>query len=53
MDLLNENPLLRLLSKYPDKPWNWNNLSLNPNITIDIFEKYSDKSWNWGFLSEI
>ena len=44
------NHLLTLLQKYPNKPWNWCNLSANPNITIDIVEKYSDK-WNWYWLS--
>jgi len=37
------NTLEYLLEKYPDKPWDWLNISDNPNITIEIIEKYIDK----------
>ena len=36
---------MEIIEKYPDKPWDWNEIS--ENITMDIIEKYSDKPWNW------
>ena len=53
MDLFNKNPLSRLLSKYPDMPWNWYRLSWNRNITWEIVEKNSDKTWNWKLSKEL
>jgi len=40
------NSLIKLIKAYPDKPWNWNDLSNNPNITFDIVNAYPDKPWN-------
>ena len=37
------NTLEYLLEKYPDKPWNWNDISRNPNITIKFIETYHNK----------
>ena len=45
------NELIQLLEKFPDKEWNWDELSYNPNITIEIVEKYPDKEWNWTEIS--
>ena len=36
----------------PDKPWNWNWLSLNPNITWEFVEANLDKPWNCNHLTE-
>ena len=52
MVVKNENPLSRLLSKYPHKSWNWYGLSQNPDITPDIIEKNLDNRWNWTELSQ-
>ena len=45
---MQENTIIKLLDKYPDKPWNWGRLSYNPNITINIIDRYPDKPWYWG-----
>ena len=45
------NDLYILLCVYPDKPWNWGQLSLNPSITWDIVKEFSDKPWDWYYLS--
>ena len=37
------NPLLYLLEKYPEKPWNWSSISSNPNITTKFIKKNIDK----------
>ena len=36
------------VEKYPNKPWNWYEISSNPNITMEFVEKYPDKPWNWS-----
>jgi len=30
----NKNELVKLLEKYPNKPWYWTAISENPNITV-------------------
>ena len=40
-----------LIDKYPDKPWDWPNLSLNKNITIQYILSRPDKQWDWACLS--
>ena len=37
---------MEIIEKYPDKPWDWVEISRNPNITIEFIEKYP-KTWNW------
>ena len=41
-----------LLKKYPDKQWNWFNLSSNKNITMSDVLNNPDKPWDWSRLSE-
>ena len=43
------NTLEYLLEKYPDKLWDWVNISKNPNLTMEIIEKYPDKPWEWKY----
>ena len=45
--------LLKLIEKYPDKPWEWGyaGISNNPNLTIEIIEKYPSKPWDWTEIS--
>ena len=45
---------MKMIEKYPDKPWNWGffGLSNNPNITIEFIEKYPYKLWNWNGISQ-
>ena len=45
------NQLLKLLKKYPDKDWDWYNISANPNITINYVKNNIDKEWYFGLLS--
>jgi hypothetical protein len=44
------NDLIRLVDVYPNKPWDWHQMSLNPNLTIDFITRYK-KDWNMAFLS--
>ena len=39
---------MKLIEKYPDKEWNWKEISHNPNITMEIIDKYHDKHWEWN-----
>ena len=41
------NTLQKLIEKYPDKDWDWDELSRNPNITLEFIEKHPKKPWNW------
>jgi len=41
------NILLRLINKFPNKDWSYNLLSLNPNITWGIVQSNPDKN---GFI---
>ena len=43
--------LIDIVNKFPDKYWNWNNLSCNSSITFDDVLSNPDKPWNWYFLS--
>ena len=45
------NHIEKLLQLYPDKPWNWKELSRNPNITWEIVKANLNLPWNWGWLS--
>ena len=46
------NNLLNLIKIYPNKPWNWANLSRNPSITCEFIKEYINLPWNWDYLSE-
>ena len=43
--------LIKLIEKYPEKNWDWNNISSNPNLPIDYIEKHPEKDWNWDYIS--
>ena len=45
------NSLIKLLELYPDKPWDWFELSKNPNITWELVQAHPDKPWSWYGLS--
>ena len=54
------NPCLRemnfpfisyLVLKYPDKPWDWFGLSMNPSISWEVVQVNLDKPWNYDKLS--
>jgi len=45
------NELMKLLEKYPDKPWCWDAISTNPNLTIEYIEKHPEKAWDWFAIS--
>jgi hypothetical protein len=42
---------LEIIEKYPDKPWDWGYMSINPNITMEMIEKYPNKPWGCGYIS--
>ena len=44
--------LIKLTEKFPNKPWDWEELSNNENLTIEVIEKYIDKPWNWKKFSQ-
>ena len=44
---------MEIVEKYPDKDWDWDNISGNPNITMGFIEKYSDKPWKWAKISRL
>ena len=46
-----ENPLLKLIELYPDKPWSYCWLSQNPNITWEFVQANPDKPWDYYRLS--
>ena len=46
------NTLQQLILKFPDKPWNWWELSRNPNITMKFVLDNINKPWNWQWLSQ-
>ena len=48
---MDENPLLYLINKYPDKDWDLGGISQNPNITMEDIENNLDKPWNWECIS--
>ena len=31
---------MEIIDKYPDLPWDWEELSISPYITIDFIKKY-------------
>ena len=52
---MDENPLLYLINKYPDKPWDWGmgGISENPNLKIDFnadlakaYPRYTRDQWS-------
>ena len=48
---LTDNPLWYLVQKYPDKNWDWHEISRNPNLTVEFVEEHIDDI-NWSMLSE-
>ena len=46
-----ENPMWYMVTRYPEKPWDWYGLSSNSNITWEIAQANPDKPWNWARLS--
>lgn len=49
---MQENNLTKLLALYPNKPWNWEQISSNPNIDCDFVEKNSHLPWDWVSFSK-
>jgi hypothetical protein len=45
------NELQYLVEQYPNKQWNWYDLSYIHSITYDFVEKHFDKPWHWYKLS--
>lgn len=45
------NSLEELFWLYPNKPWNWEQLSNNKYVTCDMIQDNLDKPWNWITIS--
>src|SRR5260221_14457508 len=45
------NQLWSLIKLYPDKDWDWNDISANNNTTLDIIKNNPDIPWNWSRIS--
>lgn len=41
-----------LIDKYPNKYWDWTNLSRDPSTTFENVRTYINKPWSWPALSE-
>jgi hypothetical protein len=35
---MDENTIIKLLNAFPDKPWCWDTLSINPNIQSEFIQ---------------
>jgi hypothetical protein len=42
--------LEKLVERFPNKPWSWHWMSLNPAITPKFIEAHLRKKWDWKFL---
>jgi hypothetical protein len=42
---------MEIIEKYPEKPWVWDYISMNPNITMEFIEKHLEKPWVWDDIS--
>jgi len=40
-----------LINKFPNKKWDWGQLSENPSIDMEFVEKYINKKWSYLYLS--
>ena len=47
-----QNHLWLLIKKFPEKNWDWRDISRNPNITMEIITDNPDKPWDWYYVSE-
>lgn len=43
---------MEMIERYPDKEWNWNEISMNPNITMKDIERHIKKPWNWFWITQ-
>ena len=37
-----------MINQYPNKDWNWYNISRNPGITMQDIIKYPEYPWKWN-----
>lgn len=44
------NALIKLLELFPDKPWDWKQISKNPNINMNFVRKHPEFPWDWNIL---
>jgi len=45
------NDIELLIRAFPDKPWDWDELSKNPAITWEFIDEFIDKPWCFEYLS--
>ena len=42
---------LKMVNKYPNKHWDWYEISYNKNFKMKMIEKYPNINWEWWTLS--
>lgn len=47
-----KNFKIEWVEKYPDKDWNWEDISSSPNFQIEWVDKYPDKKWDWEAITQ-
>jgi hypothetical protein len=50
--LKHSNPLWSLILAFPNKPWNWYDVSMNPWTTLDVIKKYDRTKLHWHALAK-
>lgn len=45
------NQLTKIIKHFPDKPWNWGQLSVNQNIKINFVKENLNLLWDWYSVS--
>ena len=48
---MEQNELVKIIKRFPNQFWSWDDLSRNPNLTIEIFQMFSHQLWNWDDIS--
>ena len=45
LNMTHQHPLIYLIRKYPNKPWDWTNISLNTSLSLKDIENNLDLPW--------
>ena len=45
-----KNTLERMVETYPDKPWDWESLSMNGAISLSFMLEHAQYPWYWEFV---
>jgi len=49
---MNPNITMDIINQFPDKEWDWNEISRNPNInvTTTFIDEYPDNNYDWDYI---